>query len=105
MVVSGNVGIGVPLRNILSDYIENIAHNIADRIEIGSIEHQLFMIDQYNELVKRMIESGELDQDSTKDFLLVGADVKALFPSMSAVDVQNLLTMQLKVDYEIQPIS
>ena len=75
-VVSGWSGIGVPLSNMVSDYVENIANMKVDPLEIISTEDLLSRVNDHNQKV------AEVDPDTKT--VLGGCDAVALFPSMTS---------------------
>ena len=84
MVVSGNIGMGVPINNIISDFVEMIADKIPGKPELYSTEHQLNKVETFNTMIETLIKSGDLTENEASKIRLIGADVKALFPSMTA---------------------
>ena len=88
-VVSGNESNTVGLSNIMSDLVESLTNVIADPCEVISSEDLLSKIHDCNwalEKRRKDVESrGEVWSESEKDLYIVGSDVVALFPSITAV--------------------
>ena len=68
---------------MLSDVVESLCLSIKDPFEIISAEDLLARIEMFNKEIKEKIEIDE-NYDWRDQFILLGTDVKALFPSMSA---------------------
>ena len=88
-VVSGNESNTVGLSNIMSDLVESLANAVENPSEVISTEDLLSKIHDCNlELERRRKERKERgdDPDEEEDALyILGSDVVALFPSMTAV--------------------
>ena len=84
-VVSGCAGMGVNLSNILSEFVEAIANDMDDGYEVISSEDFLSRVNKANkELEKEWKKNEGLGKEIKEEIVLIGADVKALFPSMLA---------------------
>ena len=101
MLVSRDEGMEVPLNNVLADIDENVADRKKDRLEINSTEHQLHKADEFNRMILDLISSGEMSREEASQLLLIGADVKALFHSMSA-DVSARLVNKYTCESDLQ---
>ena len=73
-VVSDCTGMGAHLSNILSNFLEPISESINDRIDVVSTEDALRHVDEFNAHL----------QDEPGNFVLIGADAVALYPSIQA---------------------
>ena len=76
-VVSANEGIGTSLSTILSEFLEPLADSLEDRMEVISTEDYLNRLTECNRRLGQEWTEGE-------ELVHIGADVKALFPSLSA---------------------
>ena len=76
-VVSGCSSNTLGLSNVLSDIIESLCSSVVDPYEVISSEDLLSRIAKFNEWAKVQ------DNDWRDDWMLLGTDVKALFPSLS----------------------
>ena len=76
-VVSANEGIGTSLSTILSEFLEPLADSLEDRMEVISTEDYLNRLTECNKKIEEEWKEGE-------ELTHIGADAKALFPSLSA---------------------
>ena len=76
-VVSFREGIGTSLSTILSEFLEPLADSLDDRMEVISTEDYLNRLTECNRRLGQEWTEGE-------ELAHIGADVKALFPSLSA---------------------
>ena len=86
-VVSGFSGMGVSFSNILSEFVEAIANSQKDVFEVISTEDFLYRVNQTNGDLERTWERNgdlEIGENEDDEIVLIGADVKSLFPSMLA---------------------
>ena len=68
---------------MLSDVVESLCLSVKEPFEIISAEDLLARVDEFNrEIAKERRQNP--DYDWREEFILLGTDVKALFPSMSA---------------------
>ena len=74
-----------------SDITETVADGIEGRMEINRTEHQLYCATIFNRLVEDLQETGDISEEDRANLILVGADVKALFPNMPAENSGKLL--------------
>ena len=72
---NGSEGMGVHFSNLLSDYVEPIANEMEDTIEVTSTEDFISKINEFNHDVMNDGESGNR-------LVVTGADAKALYPSL-----------------------
>jgi hypothetical protein len=88
-VVSGNESNTVGLSNIMSDLVESLANAIENPGEVISSEDLLSKIHECNLVLEKrrkdVESSGEVWNESEKDLYILGSDVVALFPSITAV--------------------
>ena len=85
-VVSGCAGMGVSLSNILSEFVEAIANDMDEGYEVISSEDFLSRVNIANRELEKEWRSrtDEGWEKAEEEIVLIGADVKALFPSMLA---------------------
>ena len=85
-VVSGNEGLGTSMSNIVSEFLEPLADSEEENFEIISTEDLLYRVRMCNEIIKKEWEektkTGEIED--MPEIVMVGADVKALFPSIKS---------------------
>ena len=88
-VVSACDSYTVGLSNILSDFIESVANAVNEPCEVISSEDMLSRIHRCNKdletLRKQRLENGETLSEDEEKIFIIGADVIALFPSMTSV--------------------
>ena len=84
-VVAANEGIGTSISNILSEIIEPLADSLEDKMEVISTEDFLYRVNECNKLLQ------EQWTDKDVDVACYGADVKALFPSLSARNTARIV--------------
>ena len=82
-VVSGCTSNTLGLSNMLSDVVESLCLSMKNPFEIISSEDLLARIDKFNKEIEKEIEKDE-NYDWREHYILLGTDVKALFPSLSA---------------------
>ena len=92
-VISGYTGMGVSLSDIASEYLEAIANAEEYPIEVVSTEDFVARINRYNKRIDEEKEAGEVQQEGA---VLVGADAKALFPSMLAEITARIAGMKAR---------
>ena len=86
-VVSGCNSNTVGISNIVSDVVESICNSIENPYEVISSEDMLYRINKFNREIEKEIEEKrktDEDWDWREKYLLLGSDVQALFPSLSA---------------------
>ena len=91
-VVSGCSSNTLGLSNLLSEVIESLCAAVENPFEVISSEDMLYRIEELNsEIRKERKKKGEegIDYDWRRDFMVIGSDVTALFPSLSAQAVRN----------------
>ena len=83
-VVSGCEGLGVSISNIVSEFLEPLADSEEENFEIISSEDLLYRARICNEMIRKDWESRQEDGDLEEmpEIVMIGADVKALFPSI-----------------------
>ena len=97
-VVSGCNSNTVGLSNILSDIIESVCNSISDPYEVISSEDMLYRISKCNKEIREEIEEKkkvDKDWDWREKYLLLGSDVEALFPSLSAQRTARIVREQV----------
>ena len=72
------------LSNTLSEIVEAVAMGVSEPYEVVSSEDMLSRIYDCNEKLLEMKNEKTEDWDWTEDLILIGTDVKSLFPSLSA---------------------
>ena len=82
-VVSGCTSNTLGLSNMLSDVVESLCQSVREPFEIISSEDLLARIEGFNREIAAKLEI-EPSYDWRNKYLLLGTDVKALFPSLSA---------------------
>ena len=82
-MVSGCTSNTLGLSNMLSDIVESLCLSVKEPFEIISAEDLLARVDSFNREIKGEIEK-DPNYDWRDEYILLGTDVKALFPSMSA---------------------
>ena len=82
-VVSGCTSNTLGLSNMLSDVVESLCQSMREPFEIISSEDLLARIEGFNREIAAKLEI-EPSYDWRNKYLLLGTDVKALFPSLSA---------------------
>ena len=85
-VVSGCTSNTLGISNFLSDIVESVCTAVKDPYEVISSEDLLYRVEKFNkEIEKERAEklSEGLDYDWRKDWMLIGSDVSALFPSLT----------------------
>ena len=94
-VVSGCSSDTLGLSNLLSDVIESVCCAIEEPYEVISSEDMLSRFELFNKWVeKEKLEKGE-EYDWRKEYMLLGSDVQALFPSLSAEKTSKALRAQI----------
>jgi len=85
-VVSGCNSDTLGLSNTLSEVVESVANAVRNPFEVISSEDLLSRVSDCNEKLKEKRKEKENveDWDWTSEFILLGSDVKSLFPSLSA---------------------
>ena len=86
-VVSGCNSNTLGLSNLLSEVIESICTAVEEPYEVISSEDMLYRIEKLNMELRK--HNAEIDEnigkgDWRENFMLIGSDVTALFPSLSA---------------------
>ena len=76
-VVSGCSSNTLGLSNMLSDIVESVCSSILEPLEVISSEDLLSRIEKFNDWASKQ------KSDWRKDYMLLGSDVVALFPSLS----------------------
>jgi len=94
-VVSGCKSNTLGLSNMLSDVIESLCLSVEEPFEIVSSEDLLAEIEIFNRELKRKLEDNP-DYDWREEFILLGTDVKALFPSLSAEKTGKAVRQQVE---------
>jgi len=93
-VVSGCSSGTLGLSNLVSEVVESLCISVKDPFEVISSCDMLSRVEDFNELIKRKkIEKGE-SWDWRNDYVLLGSDVKALFPSLSADNTSRIIRKQ-----------
>ena len=83
-VVSGCNSNTLGLSNLLSDLVESVCGAVSDPYEVISSDDMLSRIETFNMKVeKEKLERGG-EWDWRQEWMLLGSDVVALFPSLSA---------------------
>ena len=94
-VVSACESYTVGLSNILSEFIESVASAVNEPCEVISSEDMLSRIHRCNEdletLRKQRLENGETLSDDEEKIFVIGADVIALFPSMTSFRTSRIV--------------
>ena len=96
-VVSGCNSNTVGISNILSDILESICNAIEKPYEVIYSEDMLSRINKCNREIEREIEEKKKDipdWDWRNKYLLIGSDVEALFPSMSAERTSKIVKVK-----------
>ena len=93
-VVSGCTSNTLGLSNMLSDIIESLCQSVKDPFEIISSEDLLARIEEFNKEIEVKIKEDE-NYDWRDKFILLGTDVKALFPSLSAEGASKAVREQV----------
>ena len=89
-MVSGCSSNTVGLSNQLSYIIESVSLKLVEPFEIISSEDMLAHFENYNEEIKQKLsESLPMIGGSQEEYVLLGTDVTALFPSLSAEKTSN----------------
>ena len=82
-VVSGCSSGTLGLSNLISEVVESLCVSVKNPYEVISSTDMLSRIENFNDWVKKeKIERGE-SWDWRDEYVLIGSDVKALFPSLS----------------------
>ena len=74
------------ISNLLSDVVESICSSIKDPFEVISSEDMLHRFEVFNKEVADMIidkKKDGVDYDWREEYMVLGSDVKSLFPSMT----------------------
>ena len=83
-MVSGCNSDTLGLSNILSEAVESVAKSIATPFEVISSEDMLSRVHKCNEKLRKLqVDNGE-GWKLEEEMILLGTDVKSLFPSLSA---------------------
>ena len=83
-VVGGCNSDTLGLSNTLSEVVESVANAVVDPFEVVSSEDLLSRVAGCNDRLKIMKTQHGVDWDWTDEYILIGSDVKSLFPSLSA---------------------
>ena len=97
-VVSGCNSDSLGLSNTLSEVIESVCMAIDKPYEVISSEDMLSRIMRCNEEIERLNVlpiDGSTEWDWRQDYVLLGTDVTALFPSLSAVNTGKAVKSQI----------
>ena len=93
-VVSGCSSGTLGLSNLISEVLESLCVSVKNPYEVISSTDMLSRVEEFNNWVKRTkLEKGEL-WDWRDEYMLIGSDVKALFPSLSADKTSKLVREQ-----------
>ena len=102
-VVSGCSSGTLGLSNLISEVVESLCVSVKNPYEVISSTDMLSRIENFNDWVKReKIERGE-SWDWRDEYVLIGSDVKALFPSLSAENTSKRIREQaekIEMDWE-----
>ena len=96
-VVSGCNSNTLGISNILSDIIESICNAIEKPYEVISSEDMLHRIEKCNRELEQEIKERRKEDpnwDWREKYVLIGSDVEALFPSMSATRTAKIVREQ-----------
>ena len=81
---------------MLSEIIESLCVSIEDPYELISSNDMLSRVEVFNDWVRsERIKRGE-NWDWREDFVLIGSNVKALFPSLSASKIIKIVRQQVE---------
>ena len=88
------------MAGLLSDLIEALADNMSNPLEVVSSEDLLAVIEEYNQQVQAGYFGDDFDPD---EVLLLGADVRALSPSLDCKEVskevmKKLLETEMRIE-------
>ena len=87
-IVFGCRPMGVHLSEALSDIIEGLASSLENSIEVISREDLLAVVNAYNASL------GNREEITKEDLILIGIDVKALFPSLDPVETAKVIRQE-----------
>ena len=86
-MVSGVQGMGLSMNNMAADIVESLGDSMTeDSVELKSSEHLMNALDRYNKwLEDRILNAVDMEEVEMlmEERLLLGTDVKSLFPSMT----------------------
>ena len=98
-VVSGCSSNTLGLSNLVSEMIESVCSAVINPYEVISSTDMLSRIESFNKWLneeqKRKIEAGIENWDWQDDMMLLGSDVVALFPSLSATNTSKIVRKQV----------
>ena len=83
-VVSGCSSDSLGLSNILSEAVEAVAQSIISPFEVISSEDMLSRLHECNRNIELLKKENGRDWSLNDEMILLGTDVKSLFPSLSA---------------------
>ena len=90
-VVSGCSSGTLGLSNLISEIVESLSISVKNPFEVISSCDMLARVEEFNEFIKKeKIERGD-SRDCRDDYFLLGSDVKALFPSLSAEKTSRIV--------------
>ena len=95
-VVSGCNSHTLGLSNLLSEVIESLCISIENPYEVISSTDMLSRIEKFNRWVEKEREVRGKDWDWRSDYVLIGSDVQALFPSLSASKTSKIIRKQVE---------
>ena len=94
-VVSGCSSNTLGLSNLLSDIIESVCQSISNPFEVISSEDMLAHLNKFNKEVEEKRKQNP-EYYWREDFVLLGTDVTALFPSLSAEKTGRAVRLQVE---------
>ena len=89
------------LSNLLSEVVESVANAVNNPFEVISSEDLLSRVAGCNKELEIMKNKFGDDWDWTRDYILLGSDVKSLFPSLSVKNTGKSVREQFEKKSDI----